>query len=96
MKERKKHPPVSEFLPPPPAANDHATPLPVTPPLTLRLSSGKATIYDAGCLALAAVPELRKISISTPNLHYLPTTNQLKALKEVGRKEPKTGQLLFV
>ena len=40
----------------------------------------QATIYDAACLALAKVPELTKISISTPNLHYLPTTKSLQAL----------------
>jgi urate oxidase len=40
----------------------------------------QATIYDAACLCLAAIPELAKIAISTPNLHYLPTTSTLKAL----------------
>jgi urate oxidase len=40
----------------------------------------QATIYDAGSLCLAAVPELTRIAISTPNLHYLPTTQLLKAV----------------
>ena len=40
------------------------------------------TIYDAGCLALAAVPEVQSIEIDTPNLHYLPA----KLLDAVGDK----------
>ena len=40
----------------------------------------QATIYDAGSLCLAAVPELTRIAISTPNLHYLPTTQLLNAM----------------
>merc|ERR1712118_297293 len=32
----------------------------------------QATIYDAGCMVLQAAPTVQSISISTPNLHYLP------------------------
>mmetsp|Transcript_10071 Transcript_10071/g.23216 ORF Transcript_10071/g.23216 Transcript_10071/m.23216 type:complete len:353 (-) Transcript_10071:288-1346(-) len=46
-------------------------------------ASLQATIYDAACLALTAVPQLAKINISTPNLHYLPTSQQLARLKVV-------------
>lgn len=35
-------------------------------------ASLQATIYDAGCLVIAATDEVQTISISTPNLHYLP------------------------
>ena len=42
----------------------------------------QATIYDAGCLALKAAPELAEIDIDTPNLHYLP----MKALDRLGEK----------
>ena len=48
----------------------------------------QATIYDAACLALTNVPELARINISTPNLHYLPTTASLKAL---GVVDPDVG-----
>ena len=41
----------------------------------------QATIYDAGCLALAATPDIATISIETPNLHYLPC-HALKVLGE--------------
>ena len=38
-------------------------------------ASLQATIYDAGCLVLKAAPTVAQISISTPNLHYLPCRN---------------------
>lgn len=47
----------------------------------------QATIYDAGCLALKALPELAKINIKTPNVHYLPTTKLLTDLKVVKKGE---------
>mmetsp|Transcript_25351 Transcript_25351/g.30049 ORF Transcript_25351/g.30049 Transcript_25351/m.30049 type:complete len:346 (+) Transcript_25351:36-1073(+) len=43
----------------------------------------QATIYDAGCLALQKLPELEKINITTPNVHYLPTSKLLSDLKVV-------------
>lgn len=46
-------------------------------------ASLQATIYDAGCLALSALPSLERISIDTPNLHYLPTTQLLRRLGAV-------------
>jgi len=42
-------------------------------------ASVQATIYDAGCLVLTATPEVEKIQINTPNIHYLPF-HSLKAL----------------
>jgi len=46
-------------------------------------ASLQATIYDAGCLALSMLPDLERISIDTPNLHYLPTTQLLQRLSVV-------------
>ena len=40
----------------------------------------QATIYDAGCLVLAALPAVGDIEIDTPNIHYLPA----KLLDSVG------------
>eukprot|EP00927_Polykrikos_kofoidii_P040456 TRINITY_DN3457_c0_g1_i3.p1 TRINITY_DN3457_c0_g1~~TRINITY_DN3457_c0_g1_i3.p1 ORF type:complete len:771 (-),score=127.48 TRINITY_DN3457_c0_g1_i3:255-2567(-) len=34
--------------------------------------SVQATIYDIGCMILESVPDVGKVSINTPNLHYLP------------------------
>jgi len=34
----------------------------------------QATIYDAGCLVLAAMPRVASISIFTPNIHMIPFT----------------------
>ena len=45
-------------------------------------ASLQESIYDAGCLVLDAVPELKQIEIDTPNLHYLPA----KLLDAVGEK----------
>jgi len=42
----------------------------------------QATIYDAGCLVLDAVPAIQDIEIDTPNLHYIPA----KLLDSVGEK----------
>jgi len=42
-------------------------------------ASLQATIYDAGCMVLAAAPSVSTISISTPNIHMIPF-NQLKDL----------------
>jgi len=36
---------------------------------------------------LLQVPELKRISIDTPNIHYLPTTANLKALGVVDKNE---------
>eukprot|EP00310_Coccolithus_braarudii_P013739 CAMPEP_0183340774 /NCGR_PEP_ID=MMETSP0164_2-20130417/7208_1 /TAXON_ID=221442 /ORGANISM="Coccolithus pelagicus ssp braarudi, Strain PLY182g" /LENGTH=329 /DNA_ID=CAMNT_0025510959 /DNA_START=38 /DNA_END=1027 /DNA_ORIENTATION=- len=41
----------------------------------------QATIYDAGCLVLKAIPAVASISMWTPNLHYLPY-RQLSQLGE--------------
>ena len=45
-------------------------------------ASLQESIYDAGCLVLDAVPEVKQIEIDTPNLHYLPA----KLLDAVGEK----------
>ena len=45
-------------------------------------ASLQATIYDAGCLVLRAAPTVAQISISTPNLHYLPC----RGLEQLGEK----------
>lgn len=45
-------------------------------------ASLQATIYDAGCLALKAASTIAQISISTPNLHYLPC----RSLEQLGEK----------
>jgi urate oxidase len=45
-------------------------------------ASLQATIYDAGCLVLKAAPTVAQISISTPNLHYLPC----RSLEQLGEK----------
>ena len=45
-------------------------------------ASLQATIYDAGCLVLSAVPDVARIAIDTPNLHYLP----FHTLKQVGEQ----------
>jgi len=42
-------------------------------------ASLQATIYDAGCLVLKAVPAVASISIFTPNIHMIPY-HQLKVL----------------
>ncbi|KAL1526628.1 hypothetical protein AB1Y20_015332 [Prymnesium parvum] len=42
----------------------------------------QATIYDIGCLVLSAAPDISSISISTPNLHYLP----FRSLEALGEK----------
>jgi len=39
----------------------------------------QATIYDAGCLVLAAAPRVARLSIYTPNIHMIPFHN-LKSL----------------
>mmetsp|Transcript_88695 Transcript_88695/g.177345 ORF Transcript_88695/g.177345 Transcript_88695/m.177345 type:complete len:345 (+) Transcript_88695:58-1092(+) len=54
----------------------------------------QATIYDAACLALSAVPELESINISTPNIHYLPTGQLLERLKVV--KPGETVRDVFI
>jgi len=41
----------------------------------------QATIYDMGCVMLTNIPEIQKINISTPNVHYLPCV----ALNTLGR-----------
>ena len=46
-------------------------------------ASLQATIYDAGCMCLTAVPEVQEIDISTPNVHYLPVVAPLAAVGEV-------------
>jgi len=43
-------------------------------------ASLQATIYDAGCLVLKALPSVRSISIYTPNMHMIP----FHALKQLG------------
>ena len=44
----------------------------------------QATIYDAGCMVLKAVPAINSISIYTPNIHMIPF-HSLKALgQQVG------------
>ena len=43
-------------------------------------ASLQATVYDAGCLVLKAAASVAQISISTPNLHYLP----YKQLEQLG------------
>ena len=40
----------------------------------------QATIYDAGCMVLKAVPAVKAISIYTPNIHMIP----FMALKQLG------------
>lgn len=53
------------------------------PPQTGVFSASlQATVYDAACLALAAVPEVQSVAIDTPNLHYLPTSQLLPKLGE--------------
>lgn len=32
----------------------------------------QATVYDIGCLVLKSAPDISSISISTPNVHYIP------------------------
>jgi len=34
----------------------------------------QATIYDIGCLILKSIPQIDKVTIDTPNIHYLPMT----------------------
>jgi len=42
----------------------------------------QATIYDGGCMVLEVVPDIQEISITTPNIHYLPCV----ALNQMGEK----------
>ena len=46
-------------------------------------ASLQASVYDAGCMVLTALPVVDSIAIDTPNLHYLP----MKALEALGRRE---------
>ena len=43
-------------------------------------ASLQASVYDAGCMVLTALPVVDSIAIDTPNLHYLP----MKALAALG------------
>ena len=43
-------------------------------------ASLQASVYDAGCMVLTALPVVDSIAIDTPNLHYLP----MKALEALG------------
>lgn len=56
----------------------------------------QATIYDAACLALSAVPELSSISVSTPNIHYLPTGHLLETMQVVPSGKGKHVRDVFV
>jgi len=44
--------------------------------------SVQATIYDIGCMVLESTPDVKDITINTPNLHYLPFHN----LEKLGEK----------
>ena len=47
----------------------------------------QATIYDAGCLVLKALPQVKSISIYTPNIHMIPFI-PLKDLGGPGKATP--------
>ena len=59
------------------------------PPRGVYSASLQASIYDAACLALTALPVVSTIKIDTPNKHYLPA----KLLDNLG---DRTGEEVMV
>ena len=48
-------------------------------------ASLQATIYDIGCLILTAIKSIQTVTLSTPNIHYLP----MMALNTLGDSDLK-------
>lgn len=52
----------------------------------------QATIYDAGCMVLTQLDDIKNISIETPNKHYLP----FRQLDALGGEDDKFEDDIFV